>query len=64
MPTDTFIKKAWTHLLKLTRKIAVTQKDISDLFKSERRFQALSDEYTVIQDVINAQDKSDVEKRL
>ncbi len=38
MPANTFIKKAWTYLVKLTRKIVVTQKDMSDLFKSERRF--------------------------
>ena len=58
MSTDTFIEKAWTHLVKLAWKIVATQKDISNLFKSERRFQALlqslSDEYTVIQDVIDA----------
>jgi len=41
---------------------------MSNSFKSERRFQALlqslSDEYTVIRDVIDAQNKSDVEKKL
>ncbi len=41
---------------------------MSDLFKSERRFQvllqSLSDEYTVIQDIIDAQNKSDVKKKL
>jgi len=41
---------------------------MSDLFKSERRFQVLlqllSDEYTVIQDIIDAQNKSDVKKKL
>ncbi len=68
MLMNIFIEKTWTHLVKLTRKIVAIQKDISDLFKSERRFQALlqslSDEYTVIQDVIDAQNKSDVEKKL
>ncbi len=68
MSTNIFIEKTWTHLIKLTRKIVATQKDISDLFKSERRFQtllqSLSDEYTVIQDVIDAQNKSDVKKKL
>ncbi len=58
MSTNISIEKAWTHLVKLAWKIVTTQKDISDLFKSERRFQALlqslSDEYTVIQDVIDA----------
>jgi len=52
----------------LTQKIVATQKDMSDLFKSERRFQVLlqllSDEYTVIQDIIDAQNKSDVKKKL
>jgi len=41
---------------------------MSNLFKSERCFQVLlqllSDEYTIIQDVIDAQNKSDVEKEL
>jgi len=41
---------------------------MSNLFKSERRFQvllqSLSDEYTVIQDIIDAQNKSDVKKKL
>ncbi len=41
---------------------------MSDLFKSERRFQvllqSLSDEYMIIQDVIDAQNKSDVEREL
>jgi len=41
---------------------------MSDLFKSKRHFQvllqSLSDEYTVIQDVIDAQNKSNVEKKL
>ncbi len=58
MSADTSIEKAWTHLAKLARKIVATQKDISGLFKPERRFQALlqslSDEYTVIRDVIDA----------
>lgn len=40
---------------------------MSDLFKSECRFQvllqSLSDEYTVIQDIIDVQNKSDVKKR-
>ncbi len=38
MSTDIFIKKAWIYFIKLTRKIVVTQKNMSDLFKSERRF--------------------------
>jgi len=41
---------------------------MSDLFKSERRFQVilqlLSDEYAVIRDIIDAQNKSDVKKKL
>ena len=68
MLMNIFIEKTWTHLVKLTWKIVAIQKNISDLFKSERRFQvllqSLSDEYTVIQDVIDAQNKSDVEKKL
>ncbi len=39
---------------------------MSNLFKSERCFQvllqSLSDEYTIIQNVIDAQNKSDVER--
>jgi len=41
---------------------------MSDLFKSERRFQVLlqllSDQYMIIQDIIDVQNKSDVEKEL
>jgi len=41
---------------------------MSNLFKSKRHFQVLlqllSDEYTVIQDVIDAQNKSDIKKKL
>jgi len=41
---------------------------MSDLFKSERCFQVLlqllSDEYMIIQDIIDAQNKSDIEKEL
>ncbi len=68
MPADISIEKAWTHLAKLARKIAATQKDMSGLSKPERRFQALlqslPDEYTVIRDAIDAQDKPDVERGL
>ena len=68
MLTNIFIEKTWTHLVKLTRKIIATQKNMSNLFKSEHRFQvllqSLSDEYTVIQDVIDAQNKWDVKKKL
>ncbi len=68
MSTNIFIEKTWTHLAKLTWKIVATQKNMSDLFKSERCFQVLlqllSDEYTVIQDIIDAQNKSDVKKKL
>ncbi len=63
-----FIEKTWTHLVKLTRKIIATQKNISDLFKSECHFQVLlqllSNEYTVIQNVIDAQNKSNIKKKL
>ncbi len=52
MLMNIFIEKTWTHLIKLTQKIVAIQKDMSNLFKSERCFQALlqllSDEYTVI----------------
>ncbi len=68
MSMNIFIKKTWTHLVKLTWKIITTQKNMSDLFKSKRCFQVLlqllSDEYTVIQDIIDAQNKLDIEKRL
>ncbi len=68
MLMNIFIKKTWIHLVKLTQKIVATQKDISDLFKSEHRFQvllqSLSDEYTVIQNIIDAQNKSNIKKKL
>ncbi len=68
MSTNIFIEKTWTHLVKLTWKIIATQNDMSNLFKSERCFQvllqSLSDEYMIIQDVIDAQNKSNVEKEL
>ncbi len=68
MLTNIFIEKTWTHLVKLTWKIVTTQKDMSNLFKSKHRFQvllqSLSDEYTVIWDIIDAQNKSDVKKKL
>ncbi len=68
MSMNIFIEKAWTHLIKLTWKIIATQNDMSDLFKSERCFQVLlqllSDEYMIIQDIIDAQNKSDIEKEL
>ncbi len=68
MSTNIFIKKTWTHLVKLTWKIITIQKDMSNLFKSKRRFQVLLqlllNEYTVIWDVIDVQNKSDVKKKL
>jgi len=68
MSMNISIKKTWTHLVKLTWKIVATQNDMSNLFKSERRFQvllqSLSDEYMIIQDIIDAQNKSDVERKL
>ncbi len=68
MSMNIFIKKTWTHLVKLTWKIITTQNDISNLFKSERCFQVLlqllSDEYMIIQNIIDVQNKSDVEKEL
>ncbi len=52
MLMNIFIEKIWIHLIKLTWKIVVTQKDISDLFKLKCCFQVLlqllSNEYTVI----------------
>ncbi len=66
MSMNIFIEKTWTHFVKLTRKIITTQNDMSNLFKSERCFQvllqSLSDEYMIIQDVIDVQNKSDVER--
>ncbi len=68
MLMNIFIEKTWTYLVKLTQKIVATQKDINNLFKSKHCFQVLlqllPDEYTVIQDIIDAQNKSDIEKRL
>jgi len=67
MLMNIFIEKTWTHLVKLTWKIITTQKDINNLFKLKCCFQvllqSLSNEYTVIQDVIDAQNKSDVKKK-
>ncbi len=68
MSMNISIEKTWTHLVKLTRKIITTQNDMSDLFKSERCFQTLlqllSDEYMIIWNIIDAQNKSDVEREL
>ncbi len=68
MSTNISIEKTWTHLIKLTWKIITTQNDMSDLFKSEHHFQVLlqllSDEYMIIQDIIDAQNKSNVKKEL
>ncbi len=68
MLTNISIEKTWIHLIKLTWKIITIQNDMSDLFKSERCFQvllqSLSDEYMIIQDIIDAQNKSDVEREL
>ena len=65
MLVNTFINEAWTHLSKLDRKIAVTQSDINSLSKSEWCFQvllqALSEEYTIICDVIDVQDNFNIE---
>ncbi len=41
MSMNIFIKKTWTYFIKLTWKIIATQKDMSDLFKSEHHFQVL-----------------------
>jgi len=68
MLMNIFIEKTWTHLIKLTWKIVATQKDMSNLFKLKRHFQVLlqllSDKYMIIQDVIDAQNKLNVEKKL
>ncbi len=68
MSMNIFIEKTWTHLVKLTWKIVATQNDMSNLFKSERRFQVLlqllSDEYMIIWNIIDAQNKSNVEREL
>ncbi len=68
MSMNISIEKIWTHLVKLTQKIVATQNDMSDLFKSERCFQVLlqllSNKYMIIQDIIDAQNKSDVEREL
>ncbi len=66
MSMNIFIKKTWTHLVKLTWKIVATQNDMSNLFKSKCRFQVLlqllSNEYMIIQDIIDVQNKSDIER--
>jgi len=41
MSKNVFINEAWTYLSKLSKKIAATQSDMIDLFKSEWRFQTL-----------------------
>ncbi len=38
MSMNIFIEKTWTHLIKLTQKIVATQKDMSNLFKSDVAF--------------------------
>ena len=59
MSIKTFIDKTWTHLIKLDRKIAAIQSDLSDFIKFDCYFQtllqSLSKKYTVIYDAINAQ---------
>ncbi len=68
MSMNIFIEKTWTHLVKLTWKIVATQNDMSNLFKSERCFQVLlqllSNEYTIIWNIIDVQNKSNVEREL
>ncbi len=66
MLMNIFIKKTWIHLVKLTQKIVATQNDMSNLFKSKRCFQVLLqlllDEYMIIQNIIDVQNKSNVER--
>ena len=56
------------HLIKLDRKIAVTQLDLSYFVKFDHHFQtllqSLSKKYTVIYDAIDAQNISDVKQDL
>ena len=66
MEVGVTIDEAWTHLSKLGRKVAATQKDMAGLAKPERRFQqllqALPDGYVVIRDAIDAQDDPNIER--
>jgi hypothetical protein len=66
MPTGTSIEEVWTRLTKLARQIAATQQDMSGLSKPECRFQALlqalPEEYTVIRDAIDAQERPDIKR--
>lgn len=68
MSMNIFIKKTWIHFIKLTWKIVVTQKDISDLFKLKCYFQVLFqlllNEYIIIQNIINVQNKLNIKKKL
>ncbi len=68
MSENVFIKKAWIYLSKLSRKIAATQSDMTELFKLEWWFQALLqvllNKYVVICDVINTQNNSDIKRDL
>jgi len=41
MSENMFINKVWTHLNKLNRKIAATQLNMINLFKSKQKFQTL-----------------------
>jgi len=38
MLKNVFIKEAWTYLSKFSKKIAATQSDMTELFKSEWQF--------------------------
>ncbi len=68
MLINIFIEKTWTHLIKLTWKIVATQKDISNLFKLECHFQdlfqSLLNKYTIIQNIIDVQNKLNIKKKL
>ncbi len=68
MSINIFIEKTWIHLVKLIWKIVAIQKNINNLFKSKHHFQVLlqllSNEYTVIWNIIDAQNKLNIEKKL
>ncbi len=63
-----FIKKTWIHFVKLTWKIIVIQKNISNLFKLKCHFQvllqSLSNKYIIIWNIINVQNKLNIKKKL
>ena len=64
--SNMIIETIYIDIIKKSRKVASMQSDMTNLVKSERRFQIflqfLLFEYDVIRDAIDAQDNSDVDR--